>query len=136
MRRTLVAAAAAAGLLASASAFAHDSGMGSGCPMMGSGYGMGTGQGMGPGMMNGPGMMGRGQGMGMSPALPSDLDEAGLSSEQRAKIQDIRRDFQRKQWKAMESMHEAMWQRSDEMRKQIDAVLTPEQRQKLGRNAN
>jgi Spy/CpxP family protein refolding chaperone len=104
--------------------------------MMGSGYGMGTGQGMGPGMMNGPGMMGRGQGMGMSPALPSDLDEAGLSSEQRAKIQDIRRDFQRKQWKAMESMHEAMWQRSDEMRKQIDAVLTPEQRQKLGRNAN
>ena len=121
-------------------------------------------------MMGGPGMMGGygpgGYGMGPGFMGGYGLANLDLTAEQRAKIEGIQHDFERKQWKLMEGMHELMWQQRDasaggkfneksarqaydareqlhkqmfeaslEARKQIDAVLTPEQRQKLGRSA-
>ena len=120
--------------------------------------GYGPGYGMGPGMMGGYGpgsaiMGGCGYGGGVT----------NLSNEQRGKIAKIEDEFGRKQWALMQSMHELGWGRGasrdgpwdengarkafDEMtklrkqmfenaldeRKQIDAVLTKEQREQFRR---
>lgn len=128
----------------------------------GPGYGMGPGMmggyGMGPGMMGGygmgPGMMG-----GYGPGYAYGID---LSPEQREKIAKIQQEFAKKQWGLMTSMHspggpmeqmhsgdekaarqayeamasaqKQMFEASLDMRKQIEAVLTPEQREQLQRN--
>lgn len=126
-------------------------------------YGYGPGYGMGPGMMwgyghgygMGPGMMwgyGPGYGGGAGPAL-------NLSDEQRSKIGKIQEDLWRKQWELMGKMQEEyargsdadddaaaqktykniadlrqkMFNNSLAARKQMDAVLTKEQREQLRR---
>lgn len=132
---------------------------GYGMGMMG-GYGMGPGMmggyGMGPGMMGGygmgPGMMG-----GPTQFIPD------LTNEQRNKIAEIQKEFRQKQWALMEKMHEdaqpdplyrdgkldeqaarkayettanlhkQMFENSLEAQKRIDALLTPQQREKLQR---
>lgn len=120
-------------------------GSGPGGPMGGPGYGYGM---MGPGMMGG--MMGPGT-MGYGP-LPADL-----TAEQRRQLAEIHREFRARQWPLMQQMHELMWDEgapSDEqaqrraydkfaalhkqmfenrlaMRKRIDALLTPQQRESL-----
>jgi Spy/CpxP family protein refolding chaperone len=126
------------------------------------GGGYGPGYGMGPGMMGGYGPGGMGPGMmgGFGPGAYYGLD---LTTEQRAKIGEIRKEFSEKQWelmgklhaqggpmdeafagpfdekaarKAYESMadaHKKMFEASLQMRKRIEAVLTPEQRQQMGR---
>jgi len=108
------------------------------------------GYGMGPGMMGG---FGPGAGY-------YGLD---LTTEQRAKIGEIRKEFSEKQWelmgklhaqggpmeeaisgpfdekaarKAYEAMtdaHKKMFEASLQMRKKVEAVLTPEQREQMGR---
>jgi len=132
----------------------------------GMGPGMMQGYGMGPGMMYGgrggwnggygmgPGMMyGYGYGYGGGPDLTDD---------QRSKIGKIQQDLRSKQWELMGKMHDAYGRRVDaaddataekaddqitklqqEMianaaaaRKQMDAVLTKEQRQQLRRGGN
>ena len=128
--------------------------------MMG-GYGMGPGM-MGPGMMGygygmGPGMMGPGMMGGY------DYYGLDLSPEQRAKISDIRQRLAQQHWDLMGKMHQQGYRMSfyrdgklDEQaarkgyetmaashkemfeswlqaQKQVDAVLTAEQRQKLQR---
>ncbi|MFZ3322580.1 MAG: Spy/CpxP family protein refolding chaperone [Usitatibacter sp.] len=155
MRKSLLAAAVAAGLLVSGAVLPEPYGMGGG-------YGPG-GYGMGPGMM---GAAGPGYGMGPGFMGGHGLANLDLTAEQRTKIEGIQHDFEHRQWKLMEGMRELMWQQRDtsaggkfdeksarqaydareqlhkqmfenslEARKQIDAVLTPEQRQKLGRSA-
>jgi Spy/CpxP family protein refolding chaperone len=123
-------------------------GPGYGPGMMGGGWGPGYGGGYGPGMMGG---WGRGGGIGWLP---------DLSSEQRGKIAGIQRDYASKQWPLMQQMHSLMWangapgtdaddqaerQNYDAVaalrkqmfdnrlaeRKEIDAVLTPQQRDEL-----
>ena len=100
------------------------------------------------GMMGG--MMGPGT-MGYGP-LPADL-----TAEQRRQLAEIHREFRARQWPLMQQMHELMWDEgapSDEqaqrraydkfaalhkqmfenrlaMRKRIDALLTPQQRESL-----
>jgi len=129
--------------------------------MMGRHGGMGGGMmggGMGGGMMGG-GMMGGGMmGHHLPPGLLASLN---LTPEQQAKVTEIQREAQRKRHGFMGSMRELRWKGQDaqkdgfnedaarkqfdamaalrkEMfesglatRKQIDAVLTPEQREKL-----
>jgi Spy/CpxP family protein refolding chaperone len=130
-------------------------GYGMGPGMMG-GYG---GYGMGPGMMYGygmgPGMMygyGYGPGYGGGPAL-------NLSDDQRSKIDKIQEELRTKQWDLMgrirneyarraEASDDATASKADDQiaalqqqmignataaRKQMDAVLTKEQRQQLRR---
>lgn len=80
------------------------------CPMMEAGRGPGMMQGR-PGMGMGPGMQG-----GMMQGF-AGLD---LTDEQRAKIDAIR-----------QGVRQQMIAARDEARKQIEAVLTPEQREKL-----
>ena len=124
-------------------------GYGMGPGMMG-GYGPGGGYGMGPGMMGG---FGPGYGY-------YDLD---LSADQRAKIGDIQREFAEKRWElmgklhaqdgpmsqafagpfdekaarkaydAMTDAHKKMFEASLQMRKKVEALLTPEQREQMGR---
>jgi len=114
MKRTRIVMAVAASLV-SAAAWAHwdgsNPGYGPGSGMMG-----GPGMGMGPGGMHmgaggtgmGPGACGEsGRGMGFGAGLE-------LTDEQRAKIADIRRETHA------------------DARKRIEAVLTEEQKQKLG----
>ena len=134
-------------------------GYGPGPGMMG-GWG-GGGYGPGPGMMGGwgggygggPGMMG-GWGRG-GYGLPD------LTADQRKRIDDARQDFWKKQWPLMQQMHSTMWNADQdpgapfdeqaarrnydsvaalqkqmyenqvEMRKRVDAVLTPKQREEL-----
>lgn len=137
-------------------------GGGGGAP--GYGYGMGPGgfgMGMGPGYGAGPGfgMMGPG-GFGMGPGMMGGGGgyPADLSTEQRASMGQIQRDFRSRQWPLMQQMHELMWadgstdepaqRRSyDQMaalqkqmfenmldaRKRMDGVLTPQQREELRR---
>lgn len=133
-------------------------GMGPGM-MGGGGYGPGQGYGMGPGMMGGGYGPGYGMGPGMMGGfgrLPSDL-----TPEQRTQVVRIQQEFQRKQWAVMQSMHALRWpagggpggafdeqaarknfdamtalqkqmfENSIEARKQIDGVLTPQQREQL-----
>jgi len=132
--------------------------MGGGAGGMMGGYGQrgnGPGPGYGMGMMGG-GMMGEGF---------YGLDRLDLTAEQREKLGTILRDSRARQWKAMEQMHELAWKdgglRGDkfdeaaarklfeahqqaqkqmfenrlETRKQVEAVLTAEQRDKLGKRA-
>ncbi|MGD9953733.1 MAG: Spy/CpxP family protein refolding chaperone [Burkholderiales bacterium] len=135
-------------------------GYGMGPGMMGGGYG--PGYGMGPGMMGGygpgygmgPGMMG-----GNGPGFVYGLD---LSAEQREKIGEIQKEFAQKHWGLMTSMHspggpmeqmfsgdekaarqaydamaaarKQMFEAQLDMRKQVEAVLTKEQREQLQRN--
>jgi Spy/CpxP family protein refolding chaperone len=126
----------------------------------GPGYGMGPGMmyGYGPGYGMGPGMMygyGRGYGAGTGAGL-------NLTDEQRTKIAKIQQDLRSKQWDLMGKMHDAYAQRADATddaaagkaddqitqlqqqmvsnaaaaRKQMDAVLTKEQREQLRRGGN
>lgn len=85
-------------------------GMAQDCPMMEGGQGPGMMQGR-PGMGMGPGMQG-----GMMQGY-AGLD---LGDEQRAKIGAIR-----------QGVREQMIAAREEARKQVEAVLTPEQREKL-----
>jgi Spy/CpxP family protein refolding chaperone len=95
MKRTLISAALAAAVVLAIPATAQ---------MMG-GYrgGYGPGYGMGPGMMGG---YGGGYGYG----------NVNLTSEQQAKIAEIQRGFQKKQWALMQSMHEVGWSQADAYR--------------------
>ena len=125
-------------------------GYGYGPGMMG-GWGGGYGPGPGPGMMGG---WGRGGYAGLS----------DLSADQRKRIDEARQDFWKKQWPLMQQMHSTMWNADQEpgapfdeqaarrnyesvaalqkqmfdnqieMRKRIDAVLTPKQREELRRD--
>ena len=155
MKRTVLAAAAAL-LTLSAAACAQPYG-----PGYGPGGGYGPGYGMGPGMMGGygpgsgmgPGMMG-----GYGPGYGYGLD---LDDKQRAKIDEIQQEFAQKHWGLMTAMHspggpmdqmfsgdeksarqayeamaaarQQMFEASLEMRKRVEAVLTPEQRKQLQR---
>ena len=137
-------------------------GYGPGPGMMG---GWGGGYGPGPGMMGGwgggygPGMMGGG-GRGGYAGL------SDLTADQRKRIDEARQDFWKKQWPLMQQMHSSMWNADQEpgapfdeqaarrnydsvaalqkqmyenqieMRKRIDAVLTPKQREELRRDWN
>jgi Spy/CpxP family protein refolding chaperone len=140
----------------------HHTGHGAmGYGMMG-GYGMGHGMmggyGMGPGMMGGYGM-GPGRMGGYGPGYGYGPD---LSHEQREKIANIRQEFAQMRLGLMTSMHgpggameqvysgdekaarqgyeamaaarKQMFEASLDMRKKIEAVLTPEQREQLQRN--
>lgn len=84
-------------------------GMAQGCPMMEAGRG--------PGMMGRPGM---GMGPGMQGGMMQGYAGLDLTDEQRAKIGAIR-----------QGVREQMVAAREEARKQIEAVLTPEQREKL-----
>ena len=129
-------------------------------PGNGPGYGPGYGPGM-MGGGYGPGMMGGGYGpgtMGGWAALPQDL-----TAEQRTRIAQIQRDYAKRQWPLMEQMHDAMWgdgtpgsgafdeqgarreydtvaalqkqmfENMVAMRRDVDAVLTPQQREDMRR---
>ena len=90
----------------------------------GPGNGMMQGYGMHGGMMQGHGMGGpmmRGEG------FAAQVEDLGLSDEQRAKILAIEKDTRGKQWQLMDQMRDLRW----ETRKRIEAVLTDEQRAKL-----
>lgn len=143
---------AASALLAVTAAHAQPAGPGGG-------YGPG-GWGMGPGMMGkwgmGPGMMG-GWGYGYDPA-GGLANITGLTQQQRDQIAQVQVAFRDKQRTLMQSMHNIMWnQAGDEaaarknyedfttlqkqmfenqlaFRRQVDAILTPEQRRQLGRD--
>lgn len=134
-------------------------GYGHGPGMMGPGYGpgagpgpgmMGPGYGAGPGM--GPGMMG-GVGPGLA-ALPT------LTADQRTRLSAIQQQLAQQQWPLMQQMHQLMWaqgggsadeqqergsydavaklhrqmfENSLQARRQMEEVLTPEQREQLRR---
>jgi len=113
-------------------------------PGNGMGPGMMGGYGMGPGMMGGygmgPGMMGGyGQGYGMGPGMMGGCgggygyNALNLSDAQRDKIAKIEQETARSQWEIMSKMREAAIQGAVEAQKQIDAVLTKEQREQLKR---
>ncbi|HYD76388.1 hypothetical protein [Ramlibacter sp.] len=131
-------------------------------PGMMGGYGPGMMGGYGPGMMGGHGhgmMGGFGPGMmgGYGMAWPADL-----SADQQARIAEAQQAFQQRQWGLMQQMHQLMWsanapgrpfdeqaarkhyddsaalhkqmfENSLELRKRMDAVLTPQQREQMGR---
>jgi Spy/CpxP family protein refolding chaperone len=136
-------------------------GYGMGPGMMGGygpGYGMGPGMmgGYGPGYGMGPGMMGGGYGPGYG------FGGLDLSAEQREKIGEIQQEFARKHYGLMTAMHspggpmeqmysgdekaareayeamaaarKQMFEAQLDMRKQVEAVLTPEQRKQLQPN--
>jgi Spy/CpxP family protein refolding chaperone len=159
MKRTLITAALLSAFIAIPAAAHPGYGMGGG--MMGGGM-MGGGM-MGGGMGGSRGMMG-GPGAGMA----GDCHSGGyaaldLTSEQRAKLQDIERDLWRKQrelmgrmhqqdshmhdmyaagvdeararkaFDAMTAAHKEMFEASLDARKRIDAVLTEEQRKRMQR---
>jgi len=145
MKRTCTLLAAAA--LLSTAALAQP---GYGPGMMGGGYGPGM---MGGGPGYGPGMMG-----GWGPEGPGVSD---LSADQRKAITEARQEFWKKQWPLMQQMHAIGWNASDgpafhekaarkdydtmaaldkqmfenrmEMRKRMEATLTPKQREELRR---
>lgn len=153
-RSWLAAAAAAAVILGTASAWSQGPG--------GEMGGFGMGGMMGQGMM-GQGMMGRGMmGPGMMGPGPGAMWGIDLSSDQREKIAAIRRDAMRAQWDAMSKLHERggpmyqayasgefdeqaarkaydamaqahrqMFESQLETRKRIESMLTDEQRKKL-----
>ena len=126
--------------------------------MMGQGYGPGMmGQGMGPGMMGG--MMGSGMMVGANPyagldlsaeqrAKVSDIQEGlwrkqwdlmGKMHEERYHMYQLMSGVTpddasaRKAYQAMADAHKKMFDAMLDARKQIDAVLTKEQREKLKR---
>ena len=114
-------------------------------------------QGNGP--MMGPGMMGPGQ---MGPGMMGGIGRLrDLGPEQRSRISDIQREYRARQWSLMQQMHELMWnapgddefdeqaqrrtydqmaalrkqmfENALDMRKRVDAILTPQQREELRR---
>ena len=135
-------------------------GYGMGPGMMG-GYGGPGGYGMGPGMMWGyGGRSGYGMGPGMIWGFGGDAYAGlNLSAEQRQKIADIQEETAKAMWQLMGTMHQqgyqmygpgaqdeeaarkayeqmsatqkAMFDLQLEARKEIDAVLTKEQREQL-----
>jgi Spy/CpxP family protein refolding chaperone len=136
-------------------------GYGMGPGMMG-GYGPGPGySGMGPGMMYGYGGYGMGPGMmyGWGPGYGTGAG-LNLTDEQRRKISKIQQDLRSKQWGLMGKIQDEYSRRADAAddataskaddqivalqqqmlanataaRKQMDAVLTQEQRQQLRRD--
>jgi Spy/CpxP family protein refolding chaperone len=142
--------------------------MGGGGPGYGQGYGPGSGPsyGMGPGMMGGgygPGMMG-GYGMGPGMMMGGYGYIPDLTSEQRAKIGEIQKEFAQTHWALMGAMHsqggpmsqafsgefdaktarqayeamaaaqKQMFESALQMRQRIDAILTKEQREQARRN--
>jgi len=135
-------------------------GMGPG-PGAGPGYwGMGPGM---MGGDYGPGMMGGGYGPGMMMGHPGamwGLERLDLSAEQRRQIAQIQEEAQRQHWEwmramhaqdgphwwgppdeqgerrsyeAMAALHKQMFEAHLQTRKRILEVLTPEQREQLGR---
>jgi len=128
----------------------------------GGGGGYGPGYGMGPGMMGGYGQ-GYGMGPGMMGGNDA-VYALDLNTEQRSKIDEIEKEFFEKRWALMGRMHARggpMWQAfsgpldekaarksfdemaqaqkemfetSLQMRKRVDAVLTPQQREQLQGN--
>ena len=80
---------------------------------MGGGYGSGMG-GYGP----------RGQGFGAFASL-------NLTDEQRDKIFAIREEHRQKNWSTMGKVREEMFKSRQEMHKQIESILTPEQRKQF-----
>ena len=142
MKRTLAAAVAA--LLVSTAAWSQSEGQG---PRYGYGGGYGPGMmggygGYGPGMMSGRGPRGNGNGNGNGgedggygcAAGPGMMGAcagyaADLTPEQREKMRGIQRDLREKQWRLREQMQE----NAIDAQKRIDALLTREQRDKLGR---
>jgi len=134
-------------------------------PNMGSkmmGGSMGHGGMMGPGM-TGHGMMEGCAMMGSAMMGPRAFDGLDLTADQRSRIATILSESRRKDFKAMEEMHEQAWKQGEPKagafdeasarkafeseqqirkqmfetelatRRQLDAVLTPEQRAKLPR---
>jgi Spy/CpxP family protein refolding chaperone len=131
--------------------------MGGNGPGMMGGYGAGGyGGGYGHGMMGGYG----GMGPGMMGGPNGGLDVPDLTADQRSKIRLAQQDFWKKQWPLMQQMHATMWDEGAggfdeqaarknyeaasalhkqmfenglEMRKRVDAVLTPKQKEQLRR---
>jgi Spy/CpxP family protein refolding chaperone len=131
----------------------HGAGMMGGPGMVGGGYGAGMmgghGHGHGPGMMGGPGMM-------------WGLQRLDLTAEQRDKIAKIQDELQRQHWsqmqathvpggpqrglldeqaerqsyEAMAAAHKQMFESSLEARRRMLEVLTPQQREQLGRGGS
>lgn len=130
----------------------------------GYGEGPGMMGGYGPGMMGGGPGMGMGMGWGGGPMMGGGargLGIADLSAEQRGKIKQAQQDFWKKQWPLMQQMHSASWdgdtelddqaarknyeavaglhkqmfENQLELRKRINAVLTPQQREALRRGS-
>ena len=120
----------------------------------------GPGYGMGPGMMGGyggPGMGRGGWGLGgygaldLTPeqrskigeiqdefgrqqwALMSRMHDEGLRENQALRRGDVDENAARKAYDEMAAVRKQMFENSLQMRKRIDEVVTPEQRQKLGR---
>ncbi|TFZ04681.1 hypothetical protein [Ramlibacter rhizophilus] len=121
---------------------------------MGAGMMAGPGGGMGPGMMGGPsGGMGPGMMGGGGPGL--DAIAATLSEDQRKRMAAIQQDLAQRQWPLMEraqqlmgagggaaseqqergnydalaALHRQMFENSLQARRQMEEVLTPEQRE-------
>lgn len=132
MRSILVAAALAMLPLAvSAQPYGSDGGPRDGM-MQGMGPGMMHGQGMGPGMMQGQGMghgmmQGQGMGHGMKGDWVARLEELGITDEQRAKILAVHKESRAKMLDLADQMRDLRWN----ARKRVEAILTPEQREKL-----
>ena len=124
MKARFAVAAVAAALLSTAAIAQMGPGM-----MGGQGMGQGMGPGMmggrgdcpqGPGMMGGRGMMGHGMmgghAMGhgmMGGRMHAALASLNLTDEQRAKVTEIRRDLQRKNYALMGSLRDLRWQAED-----------------------
>lgn len=151
----LAASALFAGVASAQPAYGPGMMGGYGQGMMG-GYGAGGyGGGHGPGMMGG-----YGPGMGGGMMGPGGIDVPDLTADQRSKIKLAQQDFWKKQWPLMQQMHSTMWddgaagfdeqaarknyeaasalhkqmfENGLEMRKRVDAVLTPKQKEQLRR---
>ncbi len=106
-------------------------GPGYGRGMMGEGYGPGYGGGRGA-QGYGPGMMGRGgYGYGPGMMLYGPMSELKLTDEQRDKIFALQEAQHQKNFAAMSKFRAEMYKSQQELRKQVEAVLTPEQRKLL-----
>ena len=155
MKRKLLAASAAVLLGTAAAVFSQPYGMGPGGGY-GPGYGMGPGMmgGYGPGGM-GPGMMGGYGGYGYGPDLSAE-QRAKISEIQQEFAQKhwelmgsmhrqggpmfeafgpgaVDEKAARKAYESMAEAQKQMFEASLQMRKKIDGVLTPEQREQMGR---
>lgn len=101
----------------------------------GGGYGPGAGYGrgmMGPGGGYGPGMMARGgYGYGPGMMLYGPMSELNLTDEQRDKIFALQEAQHQKNFAAMSKFRAEMYKSQQELRKQVEAVLTPEQKKLL-----
>lgn len=124
----------AASLLCAGVALAQGPGFGPGFGGPGAGYGPGMMG--GPGLGYGPGRMGGGYGPGMggygARGFGQDaLASLNLTDEQRDKILAIREEHRQKNWSAMGKVRDEMFKSRLEMHKQIESILTPEQRKQF-----